>query len=425
MKKMKLRHNLKGQLVCLAREAKEASRVLAAVSSEKKNTVLKYMAESIMAGKEQILAANAKDLKNAALKRLGKAFVERLALDERRLMEMAESLREIARLEDPVDKNIRSWVRPNGLAISKVSVPIGVILIIYESRPNVTSDCVGLCFKSGNAVILRGGSDAINSNLAIYEVIAGVLDRYGLPRSIVSFIDSTDRKAVDVLLTLDEYINLVMPRGGESLIRQVRDRSKIPVIKHYKGVCHVFVDDGADFIMAQRIILNAKVQRPGVCNAVETLLVHQNLAEDFLPTMIESLQDAGVQVRGDLLTRKIVKGLKVATEKDWSTEYLDLILSVKVVKDIDEAVRHINNYGSSHSDTIVTQNEANAQKFLKEVDSACVYVNASTRFTDGYQFGFGAEIGISTDKLHARGPMGLEELTTYKYVIRGNGQIRE
>jgi len=421
----KLNKNLKNKLTKLARESREASRVLALLSTEKKNAVLSDMAQAILNSRERIISANSKDLKNASSKKLSKAFIDRLTLNEKRLNEMAESLREIAKLDDPVGRNIKTWERPNGLLISKVSVPIGVILIIYESRPNVTSDCVGLCFKSGNSVILRGGSDAINSNVAIFKILADVLEKHGLPRSIVSFVDSTDRKAVDILLSLDEHINLVMPRGGESLIREVRDKSKIPVIKHYKGVCHVYVDEGADFIMAQRIILNAKLQRPGVCNAMETLLVHENMSKDFLPTMIESLQDAGVEIRADLGTRKIIKGLKAAKETDWYTEYLDLILSVKIVKNADEAIKHINKYGSSHSDSIVTQNEANAAKFLNEVDSACVYVNASTRFTDGYQFGLGAEIGISTDKLHARGPMGLEELTTYKYVIRGSGQIRE
>ncbi len=405
--------------------AKEASMVLAGLSSEKKNEVLTLMAGALMDNKETIIRANKKDLKNARGEKLSAAFIERLTVSEKRINEMAQSMLEISKLQDPVGKDIKAWSRPNGLLISKVRVPIGVILIIYESRPNVTSDCIGLCFKSGNAVILRGGSEALCSNTAIYDVLKKVLLDAGLPEAAVTLIKLTDRKAVGVLLSLDKYIDLVMPRGGESLIRRVRDRSKIPVIKHYKGVCHVFVDRAADFVMAQRIILNAKVQRPAVCNAIETLLVHESVARDFLPTMIEALRDARVEIRGCEKTRKIVKDVKRATDKDWSTEYLDLILSVRVVRDIDEAIAHINGYGSSHSDTIVTQDEEAAEKFLKQIDSACVYVNASTRFTDGYQFGFGAEIGISTDKLHARGPMGLEELTTYKYVIRGNGQIRE
>ncbi|MBI5873867.1 MAG: glutamate-5-semialdehyde dehydrogenase [Candidatus Omnitrophica bacterium] len=409
----------------LASAAKVASRVLATLSAEKKNSVLAGMADALSANMDAILAANAQDLKNAKKKGLSQAFIERLTLTDKRINEMAQSLREIATLDDPVGRQIRSWTRPNGLSISKVSVPIGTILIIYESRPNVTSDCIGLCFKSGNAVILRGGSDAICSNQAIFAILEKIVLAAGLPKCVITLVKEIDRRAVDILLSLDQYIDLVMPRGGESLIKEVREKSKIPVIKHYKGICHVFVDESADFAMAQRIILNAKIQRPAVCNAMETLLVHEKIAKDFLPTMIEALQDARVEIRGDSATRKLVKGLKCATVEDWSTEYLDLILSVKVVKTVDEAIAHINHYGSNHSDTIVTQDNECADKFLKEVDSACVYVNASTRFTDGYQFGFGAEIGISTDKLHARGPMGLEELTTYKYVIRGSGQIRE
>ncbi|OIO35716.1 MAG: glutamate-5-semialdehyde dehydrogenase [Candidatus Omnitrophica bacterium CG1_02_44_16] len=409
----------------MASEAKEALRALVNLSSDKKNEVLELMAQALIDKKGSIINANKKDLKNAQGKKLSPAFIERLTLSEKHLNDMARSLLEISKLQDPVGNDIKAWSRPNGLLISKVRVPIGVILIIYESRPNVTSDCIGLMIKSGNAVILRGGKEALFSNVAIYEVLKKVILGAGLPRGVVTFIDLTDRKAVDILLSFNQYIDLVMPRGGESLIRQVRDKSKIPVIKHYKGICHVFVDRAADFAMAQRIILNAKVQRPGVCNAIETLLVHESVARDFLPTMIEALQDARVEIRACEKTRKIVKGVKKATDKDWSTEYLGLILSVRVVRDVDEAIAHINYYGSRHSDTIVTQDEGTAEKFLKQVDSACVYVNASTRFTDGYQFGFGAEIGISTDKLHARGPMGLEELTTYKYVIRGNGQIRE
>ena len=416
---------LKKALEKMAQGARQASYSLAKASAQQKNETLIAMANLLTAHKDVLLKANQKDLKAASGKGLKGAFLERLALNERRVHEMADSLREIANLNDPVAEVMRSWDRPNGLLISKVRVPIGVILIIYESRPNVTSDCIGLCFKSGNSVILRGGSDAIHSNTAIFKILEKAVRDSGLPKSVINLVAVTDRRAVDVLLSLDQSIDLVMPRGGESLIREVRNKSKIPVIKHYKGVCHVFVDASADFAMAQRIILNAKVQRPAVCNAMETLLVHESVARDFLPTMIEALEDAGVEIRADAKTRKIVKGLKAATEEDWYTEYLDLILSVKVVKGIDEAIAHINHYGSNHSDAIVTQDDANAGRFLKEIDSACVYVNASTRFTDGYQFGFGAEIGISTDKLHARGPMGLEELTTYKYIIRGSGQIRE
>lgn len=424
MKKTK-KNPLFNTLSKAAFDAREASRVLASLSRKDKDTLLSEMADALLQDREIILSANALDMKNARKNGLTGAFLERLALDEKRIDDMALSLREIAKLDDPTGKVIHSWTRPNGLSLSKVRVPIGVILIIYESRPNVTSDCAGLCLKSGNAVILRGGSDAIRSNTAIYSALKRALLARGLPGGAITFIKTTQRRAVDILLSLDGLIDLVMPRGGESLIRQVREKSKIPVIKHYKGVCHVYVDESADFAMAQRIILNAKVQRPGVCNAMETLLVHEKIARDFLPTMIEALQDARVEIRGDAATRKIVRGLKAATEEDWSTEYLDLILSVKVVKNADDAIAHINRYGSNHSDSIVTADHARAEKFLKEVDSACVYVNASTRFTDGHQFGFGAEIGISTDKLHARGPMGLEELTTYKYVVRGSGQVRE
>ena len=413
------------KLIRIAKEAKEASRMLATVSTEKKNQVLVTMAQALVDNKDSILKANKKDLENAKRKGLAPVFIERLSLNGKRISEMAESLWEISRLPDPVGQEIKSWTRPNGLKIQKVRVPIGVILIIYESRPNVTSDCIGLCFKSGNAVILRGGRDAIHSNLSIYHVLEKVIDTCGLPKAVVNFIKITDRKAVGVLLSLDSYIDLVMPRGGESLIKEVKGKSKIPVIKHYKGVCHVYVDAFADIEMARNIVLNAKVQRPAVCNAMETLLVHEAIAEKFLPLIIKDLKEAKVEIRGCLRTGQIVKGVKKATEQDWGMEYLDLILSVKLVKDVGEAIAHINHYGSGHSDSIVTSDRENADKFLKEVDSACVYVNASTRFTDGYQFGLGAEIGISTDRLHARGPMGLEELTTYKYVIRGNGQIRE
>ncbi|MFB3919027.1 MAG: glutamate-5-semialdehyde dehydrogenase [Candidatus Velamenicoccus archaeovorus] len=416
---------LERNLARMAFRAREASRVLASLSTKKKNEVLCAMGSALLEHMGAILEANKKDVARAAKKGLSKAFLERLTLNEKRVCEMAESLGEVSKLEDPVGAEIKTWSRPNGLLISKVRVPIGVILVIYESRPNVTSDCIGLCFKSGNAVILKGGSDAIGSNAAIFGILQKVVEREGIPAAVINFVKTTDRRAVDMLLQMDQQINLVMPRGGEALIREVRDKSKIPVIKHYKGVCHIFVDKSADAAMAQKIVLNAKVQRPAVCNAVETLLVHQDIAGSFLPVMAEALQRAGVEIRGCRRTRQIVRDIGRATEADWYAEYLDLILSVKVVKDVREAIDHINRYGSSHSDAIVTQDQQNAELFLKDVDSACVYVNASTRFTDGYQFGLGAEIGISTDRLHARGPMGLEELTTYKYEIRGTGQIRE
>jgi glutamate-5-semialdehyde dehydrogenase len=338
---------------------------------------------------------------------------------------MSDSLREVAKLPDPVGKIIKAWRRPNGLRIQKVRSPIGVIAIVYESRPNVTSDCIGLCFKSGNSVILRGGSEALNSNLAIFKILKEVIKNHKIPEGVINLVTTKDRRAIDVLLKLNNYIDLVIPRGGEGLIRRVAKISRIPVIKHYKGICHIYVDEDADLNMAIKLCFNAKVQRPGVCNAMESMLVHKDVAARFLPGMLKKFKEANVEIRGCPITQKIVKGIKKATEKDYRTEYLDLILSVKVVRDLNSAIEHINNYGSHHSDSIVTNNQRNAQEFLQRVDSACVYANASTRFTDGYQFGMGAEIGISTDKLHARGPMALEELTTYKYMVFGNGQIRK
>jgi len=418
---------LENKLEKIAALAKEASFKLALVDTAAKNRALIQMAEALPKEKNKIISANKKDLKAACRKRLSAAFIDRLTLNEARIQQMSASLIELSKLEDPVGEVIKSWERPNGLRISKVRVPIGVILIIYESRPNVTADCIGLCLKSSNCVILRGGSDALNSNKAIFDILNKAAVNNGIAQGSISFINFTERKAVDILLKFDGYIDLVMPRGGESLINEIKNKSRIPVIKHYKGICHVYVDSEADLDMAQKIVFNAKVQRPGVCNAMETLLVHKNAAIRFLPAMIKKLQGAGCEIRGCAATKKIarnLKNIKTAKDKDWSTEYLDLILSVKVVGSLDEAIEHINKYGSRHSDSIVTDNKDNADRFLKEVDSACVFVNASTRFTDGYQFGMGAEIGISTDKLHARGPMGLEELTTYKYIIEGSGQIR-
>jgi glutamate-5-semialdehyde dehydrogenase len=417
--------NLKQELASIAKKAQEASRLMLNAPSGTKNEILKEMALALNKKKGLILKANKKDISKAKAQRLSGAFIDRLALNEKRIKDMSDSLLEIAKLSDPVGEVIKAWRIPNGLWIHKVRVPIGVIVIIYESRPNVTSDCIGLCFKSGNSVILRGGSEALNSNLSIYQTLKEVIKKHGISDGIINLVTTTQRRAVDVLLRLNDYIDLVIPRGGESLIKKVASVSRIPVIKHYKGICHVYVDAYADLNMAQNLCFNAKVQRPGVCNAIESMLVHKDVAARFLPGMLEKFKQAGVEIRGCAITQKIAKGIKRATEKDYHTEYLDLILSVKVVEDLDEAIRHINYYGSHHSDTIVTENYDNALKFLKEVDSACVYVNASTRFTDGYQFGMGGEIGISTDKLHARGPMALEELTTYKYMVFGSGQIRE
>ncbi len=408
----------------MAKGAREASRRTLSVSSSLKNKVLKEMAGALLKKKEFILKANKKDIKKAESLGLSVVFIERLTLTEKRLEDMAGSLIEIARLKDPVGETIKAWQASNGLLIKKVRVPIGVIAIIYESRPNVTSDCIGLCFKSGNSVILRGGSESLNSNLAIYEALSSVIKKHNLPCGLINIIATTDRRAVDELLKLNNYIDLVMPRGGEALIKKVVELSRIPVIKHYKGLCHVYVDKYANLDMARNICFNAKVERPGVCNAMECMLVDKDIAVKFLPVMLERFKDAGVEIRGCQITRKFAKSIARSTEKDYHTEYLDLILSVKVVKNLDEAVGHINYYGSGHSDAIVTENKGRALKFLNGVDSACVYVNASTRFTDGHQFGMGAEIGISTDKLHARGPMALEELTTYKYMIYGKGQVR-
>jgi len=416
--------NVKAELIKIAKGAQEASRSLLSVSSEKKNKVLEEMARALIANKTSILLANKKDVQNALKQGLAKPLIERLSLNEKKIKSMSDSLLELVKLADPVGEVTKAWRRPNGLWIHKLRTPIGVIAIIYESRPNVTSDCIGLCFKSGNSVILRGGSEALNSNLAIYLTLKEVLKNNGIPENAVNLIALKGRQAIDILLKLNDYIDLVMPRGGEGLIKKVVQSSTIPVIKHYKGICHVYVDEWAKLNMAEDVCFNAKVQRPSVCNAMECMLVNERIAKNFLPAMLNKFKKAGVQIRGCSETAKIVKGIKKATEKDYRTEYLDLILSVKVIKDLAGAISHINNYGSHHSDSIVTENYENAMEFLKQVDSACVYVNASTRFTDGYEFGMGAEIGISTDKLHARGPMALEELTTYKYIIFGNGQIR-
>jgi len=416
--------DLKSELTRMAIRAREASRSLACLSRGVKNRALKSMAAALRSRAPVIMSANKKDIARVKQKPLSASFIERLTLDKKRIEDMARSLEEIAVLADPVGEVIKAWRRPNGLWIHKVRVPIGVVGIIYESRPNVTSDCVGLCFKSGNSVILRGGSESLRTNIAIYEILKGALKKFDIPEGVVNLVTTSNRKAIDWLLQLSDYIDLVMPRGGEGLIRRVVERSKIPVIKHYKGICHVYVDVGADLNMAEKICFNAKVQRPGVCNAMESMLVHKDVAARFLAGMGAKFKQAGVQIRGCPVTRRIIKYALPVTEKDYHTEYLDLILSVKVVESLQEAIAHINHYGTHHSDSIVTENYEHARMFLNSVDSACVYVNASTRFTDGNQFGLGAEIGISTDKLHARGPMALEELTTYKYMVFGNGQIR-
>jgi glutamate-5-semialdehyde dehydrogenase len=408
----------------LAKKAKRASSALRLVPTRLKDKVLANMARDLIQHASAIKNANKKDLIAAHAKKLSTALIDRLLMSDKRIQSMASSLRTIAKLPDPVGAISESVRRPNGLVIGKMRVPIGVIAIIYESRPNVTADCVGLCLKSGNSVVLRGGSEAINSNIAIFTILNRSVKRYGLPDGCITIVKNTSHGLVRSLVQQHEFINLVIPRGGEALINEISEYSSIPVIKHYKGICHVYVDDDANLAMAQRIAMNAKIQRPGVCNAMETLLVHRAVARQFLPALAEQLEAAGVTIRGCPRTRTILKGIEPAREKDWYEEYLDLILSIKVVKGIDEAITHISKYGSQHSDAIVTNNKTHSTKFVQEVDSAAVYVNASTRFTDGGEFGMGAEMGISTDRLHARGPMALKELTTYKYVILGNGQIR-
>lgn len=417
--------NAKNDILTMAKAAKKASFILGQLSLEEKNSAIRKMAEGIKGNTNFILKENARDARNAKRKKIKSSFIDRLALDQKRINNMVASLYEIARLDDVVGHIERMKKRPNGLLIGKMRVPIGVIGIIYESRPNVTSDCAGLCIKSGNSVVLKGGSEALNSNKAIFRCLQNAISKTAVPRESIALITSKKREAVEELLKLNKFIDLIIPRGGEGLISEVTKKSMIPVIKHYKGICHVYVDSEADLNMAHKISINAKVQRPGVCNAMETLLIHKEVAARFLSVIANELREKRVEIRGCDETKKIVKWAKKATELDWRTEYLDLILSVKVVDDIDEAITHINTYGSSHSDAIVTENYSNAMKFLKQVDSACVYLNASTRFTDGYEFGMGAEIGISTDKLHARGPMAAYELTTYKYVILGNGQVRQ
>jgi len=409
----------------LGKKARLASRKLASLSTLKKNKALEAIADAILESKEEIKEANRLDLAEAENNGLSSAMIDRLTLTESRIEDMAKGLVMLAGLTDPVGKIDAEFIRPNGLSIEKTRVPIGVIGIIYESRPNVTVDAAGLCLKAGNAVILRGGKEAIYSNRKLAEIMRASGTEAGLPDDFVQLIPWTDREAVNYLLRLDQYINLIIPRGGEGLIRFTVENATIPVIKHYKGVCHVYVDAEADMDMAKDIIINGKCQRPGVCNAVESVLIHKDIAAQFAPLIATELNAKGVELRGDSQFCQLVPNASQATEQDWYEEYLELILSLKIVEDIDEAITHIADYGSSHSDAIVTGDKMAAQKFKNEVDSSAVYVNASTRFTDGSMFGMGAEIGISTDRLHARGPMGLEELTTYKYVVSGTGQIRE
>ncbi len=417
--------NLEEQIIQIARKAKEASRKMAKVDTKTKNDVLFKVAELIEENREKIKEENKKDLRTGEEKGLSKALLDRLELNDKRLNQMIDGLKQVASLPDPVGEITKTWRRPNGLIVSKMRIPLGVIGIIYESRPNVTIDAAALTFKSGNAVILRGGSEAINSNRILGAIFQEGIRAYGLPEEAVQVIPVTDREAIKFMLQQDEYIDLIIPRGGEGLIRFVSEHSRIPVLKHYKGVCHVYVDNEADLEMAVKIAYNAKVQRPAVCNAMETLLVHREIAEKFLPEIYKLYREAGVEIRGCETTRRIIPEAKPATEEDYYAEFLDLILAVKVVDNIDEAIEHIEKYGSSHTEAIVTTNYEKAGKFLREVNSSTVLVNASTRWSDGYELGLGAEIGINTTRLHAYGPMGLEALTVEKFVILGNGQIRE
>ncbi|MBI4387692.1 MAG: glutamate-5-semialdehyde dehydrogenase [Candidatus Omnitrophica bacterium] len=416
--------NLTHKTKLLAEAAHRASIQMAMVGSVLKNKILQDVARTITKDWKKIKRANDRDLRFADTHNLSNAMKDRLMLNQPRLEKMAAAVSEVAQLSDPIGRVLKAWRRPNGLQISKVSVPLGTILIIYESRPNVTSECASLCLKSGNAVILRGGREAFFSNQAIAAIYQRSIAKYHLPKAAVTLVQTADRQVIDELLQLEGLINLVIPRGGEALIRRIAQKSRIPVIKHYKGVCHVYVDRDANLNQAFQIAFNAKCQRPGVCNAMETLLVHQGIAKQFLPKYAAMLREADCEMRGDQAVQRLIPGARAASESDWYAEYLDKILAIRVVKDADQAIEHIQKYGSAHTDAIVTQNKKTAEKFVANVDSSSVMVNVSTRFSDGNEYGFGAEIGISTDKIHARGPMGLEGLTSYKYVVKGNGQIR-
>jgi len=408
-----------------AKKAKFASRSLANISTEIKNNALHGMAAGLEAESLRLIAENKKDLAAAEQKGLSKAMIDRLTINADRIKSMADGLREVAALPDPVGEVLGIRRRPNGMDVGRMRVPIGLIGIIYESRPNVTADSAALCLKSGNGVLLRGGSEAVFSNTAIAGILSKAGSEAGIPEGAISFIENPDRACVMEMLKLNKYIDLIIPRGGEGLIRMVSENSTIPVIKHDKGVCHIYVDSKADLQMANDICFNAKVQRPGTCNAMEAMLVHHDVAEMFLPMIINRMKQAGVEVRGCIRTKAIVPDIKNATDKDWDTEYNDLIVNVKVVSSMEDAMEHIAAHGSQHSEAIVTNDYHNARRFQREVDASAVFVNASTRLNDGFEFGLGAEIGISTTRIHARGPMGLEELTSTKFIVSGNGQIRK
>ena len=417
--------SLKKEAIRLGKQAKIAARQLAALSSAEKNRALSLMADRLEAKSGFLVEENKRDLEFAKKSGVSKAALDRIMLNASRVQAMAKSLRDVVALPDPVREVVKMWRRPNGLEVGRMRIPLGVIGIIYEARPNVTADAAALCLKSGNAVILRGGSEAHHSNQAIGTILREACAETRVPQDAVQVVAVKDHGLVNELLQLEEYIDLIIPRGGEELIRAVAKNSKIPVIKHYKGVCHVYVDSEASLEMAERICFNAKVQRPSVCNAMETLLVHEAIAPKFLPPMIAKYRAADVEIRGCEKTCELISGIKRATEEDWSTEYLDLILAVRIVKDMDEAIEHIERYGSEHTESVVTTNYQKSREFIDRVNSSAVMVNASTRFNDGGELGLGAEIGISTSKVHAFGPMGLEELTTTKFVVFGDGQVRE
>jgi glutamate-5-semialdehyde dehydrogenase len=408
----------------IARDAKDAARLLKNAMRREKDEALFLMATRLIEQGDSIKAENTKDLTLAREKRISSAMIDRLTLDDKTIHAMADGLKEVAALPDPVGEVTGMWKRPNGLSVGRVRIPLGVIGFIYESRPNVTVDAASLCLKSGNSVVLKGGSEAIHSNLILSDILRGALKEVGLPQEAIQVIPTTDREAVGILLRQEDHVDIIIPRGGEGLIRFVTKNSRIPVLKHYKGVCHVYVDEFADLEMASDVSFNAKVQRPGVCNAMETMLVHQAVANDFLPPMVTRLQEGGVEIRGCEKTIGLIPGLKKAEPEDWPAEFLDLILAVRIVSNMDEALDHIGQYGSNHTEAIITKDYNRSQRFLAEVDASVVLVNASTRFSDGNQLGLGAEIGINTSKLHAFGPMGLEELTTTKFIVYGDGQIR-
>lgn len=415
---------MRDEILSMGKRARAAAHHMAKAGSRTKDKVLECVADMLLQERDTIQSSNDKDIEQAEARGLSRAKLDRLHLSDKVLAEMAGGLKEVALQPDPIGEITRMWTRPNGLRVGKMRIPLGVVGIIYESRPNVTVDAAALCIKAGNAVILRGGSEAFHSNQCLARILMKALGQAGLPEEAVQVVGTTDRDAVLDMLKLEEYIDVMIPRGGEELIRFVAEHARMPVLKHYKGVCHVYIDEHVDMEMAHKICMNAKVQRPGVCNAMETLLVHENVAARFLPVMGEAFRRAGVELRGCDRSRELVPHCLPASEEDWYAEYLDLILAVRVVRSMEEAIDHITTYGSQHTEAIVTENYARAQQFLQEVQSSLVLVNASTRFNDGYQLGLGAEIGISTSRLHAFGPMGVEELTTTKFIALGNGQLR-